>query len=181
MIPIAARPELRMHLRHQSYQGLILDQSLIAELASRCAYCNQQIGPRAIAKHYSDQHPDLMQYSTVHKDRVRWAANFGSGKSTCPLRRTQTQKLESYACGVLFQLTIMAGQTMQPEHYPITPVNKCPWTTASEYTNVNHPDLSARQSHLSRSTLMYRCHKLRSARIESQHICTNVQSVMSPF
>ena len=145
VIPIAARLELRMHLRHQSYQGLILDQNLTAELASRCAYCNQQIGPRAISKHYNDQHPDLMQYSTVHKDRVRWAANFGSGKSTCPLRRTQTQKLESHACGVLFQLIIMAGQTMQPEHYPIMPLNKRPWTTAfSEYTNVNHPDLSAR-------------------------------------
>ena len=109
VIPIAARPELRMHLRHRSYQGLILDQNLTVELANRCAYCNQQIGPRAIAKHYSDQHPDLMQYSTVHKDRVRWAANFGSRKNTCPLRRTQTQKFESHACGALFQLTIMAG------------------------------------------------------------------------
>ena len=34
---------------------------------------------------------------------------------------------------------------MQPEHYPIMPVNKRPWTMAfSEQTNVNHPDLSAR-------------------------------------
>lgn len=41
MIAIAARPELRMHLRHQSFQGLVLDQNLIAELACRYAYCIQ--------------------------------------------------------------------------------------------------------------------------------------------
>ena len=41
--PIAARAELRMHLRHQSFQGLILDQNLMTELAQHCAFCHQPL------------------------------------------------------------------------------------------------------------------------------------------
>ena len=120
MIPIAASPELRMHLRYQSYQGLVFDQILMAELP---CHCNQQIGPRALAKHYSEQHSDLMQYSIQYRERIRWTANFGSGKGTCPLCRTQSQKVESHACDILFQLSIMLGQIMHPEHFAFMPID----------------------------------------------------------
>ena len=90
IIPIAARTELRMHLRHQSFQGLILDQNLMIEHAQHSAFCHQQIDPRAIARHYSEQHHDWLQFAQQFKDRVRWVANFDSGKGICPLCRIST-------------------------------------------------------------------------------------------
>ena len=92
IIPIAARPKLRMHLRHQSFQGLLLDQNLIAELAQHCAFCHQQIGPRAIARHYGEQHTELLRFVQPFKERMHWGGSL-VGRGTldrmqwCSMRR----------------------------------------------------------------------------------------------
>ena len=144
--PITARVELRMHLRHQSFQGLILDQNLMTELAQHCAFCHQQVGPRAIARHYSEQYHDLLQFAQQFKDRVRWAANLGSGKGICPLCRISSQKLHTHTCGVLYQLTILAGHTLHTPNFPVMLVLKRSWIAAfdAETTGVHHPALETR-------------------------------------
>lgn len=70
---------LRVRIRHQSYQGLILDRHLCAEPASRCAFCNTKTAARVMSRHYTECHPDLTDFGKPCMDRVRWAANFGSG------------------------------------------------------------------------------------------------------
>lgn len=131
--PIAARPELRMHLRRQSYQGLLLGKALWAELASRCAYCNSQLGARTIARHYTEQHPELQLFPTRAEIEFVGQPTLGSGAGVCPLCQQRSQKIESHRCALLHQLSILAGQTiaMHPDHFPVTPVNTHPWTTAS--------------------------------------------------
>ena len=52
--PIVARPDLKMHLRHKSIPGLLLNQALVSELSHHCAFCHCQIAARSIHKHYTD-------------------------------------------------------------------------------------------------------------------------------
>ena len=59
--PIVARADLRMHLRHKSIPGLLLNNALMAEFAQHCAFCHYQIASRSIHKHYPDQRPQLVQ------------------------------------------------------------------------------------------------------------------------
>ena len=66
IIPIVARPNLKMHLRHKSIPGLLLNQALIKELFCHCAFCHCQIAARSIHKHYTDQHPLMVSISTKH-------------------------------------------------------------------------------------------------------------------
>lgn len=109
-------------------------------------FWHQQIGPRAIVRHYNEQYSDLLQFTQTFKDRVCWAANLGSGKGTCPLCRISTQKLQSPTCGVLYQLTSLAGHTMHPPNFPVMAVLKRLWIAAFDAENmgVHHPALETR-------------------------------------
>ena len=147
--PISARAELRIHLRHQSFQGLLLDQSLYAELSSRCAFCHTQVAARAMRPHYTEAHRELLPVGKPHQDRIQDAANFGSGLSVC---QTRTQKAQSHQSAVTFQIAILYGHIMQPEQYPIMPMNKRPWSTAfptQDTSDVHHPALETDLIHQS--------------------------------
>ena len=100
IVPIAARPSLRMHLRYKSIPGLLLDKPLISELAHHCAYCHQAIPARSIRKHYSEQHQGLLAFEAVHRDIVYGLANLGSGRGTSFLvsRRAMTFVSTNVAC-----------------------------------------------------------------------------------
>ena len=52
IVPISARPALRMHLRYKSIPGILLDKPLVAELANHCAFCHLAAPTRSIRKHY---------------------------------------------------------------------------------------------------------------------------------
>ena len=58
MNPIVSRPEVAMHIRHRSYMGLYLDKPLCQELATQCAFCNQQVHAKAMTRHYRDHHQE---------------------------------------------------------------------------------------------------------------------------
>ena len=66
--PIVTRPDLKMHLRHKSIPGLLLNQALVNELSRHYAFCHCQIAARSIHKHYIDHHPHVVplaaQYQT---------------------------------------------------------------------------------------------------------------------
>ena len=55
--PIVAREELRMHIRHRSFMGFMLDGTLYSEFATRCAFCNMVFHIRAMKHHYTNSHP----------------------------------------------------------------------------------------------------------------------------
>ena len=40
IVPIINRPDLKMHLRHKSVPGLLLNQALINEIATHCTFCH---------------------------------------------------------------------------------------------------------------------------------------------
>ena len=77
---IVIREDLRMHLRHKSIPGLLLNQALMTEFAQHCAYCHSQIASRSIRKHYVDKHAHL---AAQYKDHVTGLANLGSGRGRC--------------------------------------------------------------------------------------------------
>ena len=114
--PISARAELRMHLRHQSFQGLLLDQSLCAELSTHCAFCHTQVPARAMHRHYTESHPELLVLGRPNQDRVQGTANFGSGPGVRPLCQTRTQKVQLHQCAVTFQIAIMTGYTVDGQN-----------------------------------------------------------------
>lgn len=52
IFPIVAREDLRMHVRHRSFMGLMLDGSLCSELVIRCALCNVIIYVRIMIRYF---------------------------------------------------------------------------------------------------------------------------------
>ena len=122
IIPIMARPDLKMHLRHKSIPGLLLNQVLIKELSCHCAFCHCQIAVRSIHKHYTDQHPQMVAHADQYAAHVVGLANIGSGRGRCSFCDKECRNVRSHECGVLFQLSAMLGYTFQPEHFPVMPV-----------------------------------------------------------
>ena len=124
IVPICDRPDLRMHLRYKSIPGLLLNQSLMAELASHCAYCHSVISSRAIRKHYADAYPYLEGFAKHARDQIHGLANLGSGKGICVLCQQSCRDVRHHACGVRYQLSVLIGQTYDPEHFPYMPIMK---------------------------------------------------------
>ena len=122
IIPIVARPDLKMHLRHKSIPGLLLNQALITELSCHCAFCHCQIAARSIRKHYTDQHPMMVAHADQYQSHVLGLANIGSGRGRYSFCDKECRNVRSHECGVLFQLSAMLGYTYQPEHFPVMPV-----------------------------------------------------------
>ena len=121
-MPICDRPDLRMHLRYKSIPGLLLNKALMSELANHCAYCHSAIAARSIRRHYKDVHPQLLQYEPLHRAQVYGFAQLGSGKDQCILCDQASHNVQSHQCGVLFQLSVMLGQTYDVSHFPVMPV-----------------------------------------------------------
>ena len=49
-------------------------------------------------------------------------AQLGSGKGQCILCEQASNNVQSHQCGVLFQLSVMLGQTYDVSHFPVMPV-----------------------------------------------------------
>ena len=126
VIPIEARPDVCMHLRHRSFIGFLFDQSFCSELASRCAFY-QQTHVKAMSRHYRDNYQDLFRHVNVHQDFIKGLASFGSGRGECPLCRIKTFNVQQYHCCVIFQLAAMTGHIYQPANFPIMPCMKHAW------------------------------------------------------
>ena len=124
--PIAAREELRMHIRHRSFMGLMLDRALCAELATRCAFCNLQVHARAMTRHYTDSHPEIAKQQY---DFVSGLSNLVSGKGQCPMCQCKSLDIQKHTCAVMYQLVAMSGHVMSPEHFPIMPLRTRPWSS----------------------------------------------------
>ena len=122
IVPICDRPDLRMHLRYKSIPGLLLNKALMSELANHCAYCHSAIAARSIRRHYKDAHPQLLQYEPLHRTQVYGFAQLGSGKGQCILCDQASHNVQSHQCGVLFQFSVMLGQTYDVSHFPVMPV-----------------------------------------------------------
>ena len=122
IVPIYDRPDLRMHLRYKSIPGLLLNKALMSELANHCAYCHSAIAARSIRMHYKDAHPQLLQYEQLHRTQVYGLAQLGSGKGQCILCEQTNNNVQSHQCGVLFQISVMLGQTYDVSHFPVMPV-----------------------------------------------------------
>ena len=126
--PIVAREELRMHIRHRSFMGLMLDQALCSELAARCAFCNLQVHARAMIRHYTDSHPELVGPAKQQYDFVSGLSNLVSGKGQCPMCQCKSLDLQKHTCAVIYQLAAMSGHVMSPDHFPIMPLRSRPWS-----------------------------------------------------
>ena len=127
MMPIVARPDVCMHLRHRSVTGLMLDKGLCSELATRCflsctGSCQSHVTP-----HYRDSHPDLLRHSQIHQDFVH-----GFGRGECPMCRIKTQNVQKHQCCVVYQLADMTGYIFQPEHFPTMPCMMRPWYRSAQ-------------------------------------------------
>ena len=57
--------------------GSLLNKALTTELSQHCAYCHSAISVRAIRKHYSDAHPQLLGYEPHCHDQIRGLINLG--------------------------------------------------------------------------------------------------------
>ena len=130
VIPIVSRSEVAMHIRHRSYMGLYLDKPLCQELATRCAFCNQQVHAKAMTRHYRDQHQEKIRPTNTHLDMVRGFANFGSGRGECPLCCTRILNVHTHQCSVVFQLAAMTAHVFDPAHFPVMPCMKRAWYPA---------------------------------------------------
>ena len=130
VIPIVSRAEVAMHIRHRSYMGLYLDESLRQELATGCAFCNQQVHAKAMTRHYRDQHQEKIGPANTHLDMVRGMANFGSGRAECPLCYTKSFNVQTHFCSVIFQLAAMTAHVFDPAHFPVMPCMKRAWYPA---------------------------------------------------
>ena len=140
--PICDRPDLRMHLRYKSIPGLLWNQSLMAELANHCAYCHSAISSCAIRKHYTDAYPHLDGFAKHARDQIHGLANLGSGKGICVLCQQSCRDVRNHACGVLYQLSVLMGQTYDPEHFPCMSVmmrSSLPANTSPHEPDVDSP------------------------------------------
>ena len=111
-----------MRLRYKSIPGLILNKALMSELANHCAYCHSAIAARSIRRHYTDAHPQLLQYEPLHRAQVYGLAQLGSGKGQCMLCEQTCNNVQRHQCGVLFQLSVLLGQTYDVSHFPVMPI-----------------------------------------------------------
>ena len=132
IVPIAARPSLRMHFRYKCILGLLLDKPLFSELAHHCAFCHLAIPARSIRKHYGEQHQGLLAFEAAHRDTVYGLANLGSGRGTCILCEQKSTDISQHQCGVLLQINILLGQSYDASHFPAMPTMIRPWNTGSE-------------------------------------------------
>ena len=140
IVPIAARPSLRMHFRYKSIPGLLLDKPLISELAHHCAYCHQAIPARSIRKHYSEQHQGLLAFEAVHMDSVYGLVNLGSGRGACIFCEQKSNDIRQHQCGVLLQISTLLGQTYNASHFPVMPTMIRPWNPDSEAVDTGGHD-----------------------------------------
>ena len=118
--PIVARDELRMHIRHRSFMGLMLDQALCSELAAKCAFCNLQVHARAMIRHYTDSHLELVGPAKQQYDFVSGLSNLVSGKGQCPMYQCKSLDLWKHTCAIMYQLAAMSGHVM--------PLRTRPWS-----------------------------------------------------
>ena len=116
-----------MHIRHRSFMGLMLDGALCAEFATRCAFCNLIVHARAMTRHYTDSHPELVGPARQQYDFVSGLSNLVSGKGQCPMCQCKNLDAQKHTCAVMYQLAAMSGYVMSPEHFPIMPLRKRPW------------------------------------------------------
>ena len=121
-MPIINRPDLKMHLRHKSVPGLLLNTALINEIANHCTFCHMRIAARSIRKHFTECHPALVPLAEHFREHVHGMANIGGGRGRCSFCDSECRDTRAHECGVLFQLSLMMGYTFQPEHFPIMPV-----------------------------------------------------------
>ena len=140
VIPIVSRPEVAMHIRHRSYMGLYLDKPLCLELATRCAFCNQQVHAKAMTRHYRDHHQEKIKPTNTHLEMVRGFANFGSGRGECPLCCTRTLNVHTHQCSVVYQLAAMTAHVFDPAHFPVMPCMKRAWYPSSTSGTDQVPD-----------------------------------------
>ena len=96
--PIVAREELRMHIRHRSFMGLMLDGALCSELATRYAFCNLVVHARAMTRHYTDSHPELVGPARQQYDFVSGLSNLVSGKVQCPMCQCKSLDVQKFTC-----------------------------------------------------------------------------------
>ena len=105
-----------MHLRYKNIPNLILNKALMSELANHCAYCHSATAARSIRRHCADAHPQLLQYEPLHRAQVFGLAQLGSGKGQCMLCEQTCNNVQRHQCGVLFQLSVLLGQTYDVSH-----------------------------------------------------------------
>ena len=122
IVPIINRPDFKMHLRHKSIAGLLLNTSLITEIANHCTFCHCRIAARSIRKHFTDCHPDLAPLAEHFRDHIYGMANIGGGRGRCSFCDSECRDTRFHECGVLFQISIMMGYIFEPEYFPIMPV-----------------------------------------------------------
>ena len=140
IVPIINRPDLKMHLRHKSVPGLLLNSALINEIANHCTFCHMRIAARSIRKHFTECHPDLVHLADHFRDHVQGMANIGGGRGRCSFCDSECRDTRTHECGVLFQISIMMGHTFQPEHFPIMPVmQKVSRTGTTEPSSISIP------------------------------------------
>ena len=94
----------------------------MSELANHCAYCHTAIAARSIRRHYKNAHPQLLQYEPLHRDQVYGLAQLVSGKGQCMLCEQTCNNVQRHQCGVLFQLSVLLGQTYDISHFPVMPI-----------------------------------------------------------
>lgn len=109
-----------MHFRYKSIPGLLLDKTLVSELAHHYAFCHLVIPVRSIHKYYGEQHQGLLAFGV---------ANLGIGRGICILWEQKSIDIDPHQCGVLFQINTLQGQTYDASHFPIMPTMIRPWNT----------------------------------------------------
>ena len=108
-----------MHLRYKSIPGLLLNQALMSAFAHHCAFCHRAIAARSIRRHYKDAHPQLLVFEPLHREQVYGVANLGSGKGHWILCEQSCTNVQHHQCGVLFQISVLLGQTYDVSHFPV--------------------------------------------------------------
>ena len=124
VIPIVSRPEVVMPIRHLSYMGLYLDKPLCQELATRCAFCNQQVHAKAMTRHYRDHHQEKIGPTNT---TWKWSEDLptsdqaeGNPRSVAPEHSMSTP----HQCSVVYQLAAMTAHVFDPAHFPVIPCMK---------------------------------------------------------
>ena len=124
VIPIVSRPEVVMHIRHLSYMGLYLDKPLCQELATRCAFCNQQVHAKAMTRHYRDPHQEKIGPTNT---TWKWSEDLptsdqaeGNPRSVAPEHSMSTP----HQCSEVYQLAAMTAHVFDPAHFPVIPCMK---------------------------------------------------------
>ena len=118
IVPIINRPDLKMHLRHKSVPGLLLNTALINEIANHCTFCHMRIAARSIRKHFTECHPALVPLAEHFREHVHGMANIGGGRGRCSFCDSECRDTRAHECGVLFQLSLMMGYTSSPNIFP---------------------------------------------------------------